>query len=124
MKEEPRILVVEDDDSSREALTALLRADGYCVDDAADGVEALAMANAHEPAIVVTDICLPHMSGTELCRRLRASPQGRCATIFAITALSRDQWKSFDGAGFDAVFSKPLDYDALLTRVAERAHTH
>lgn len=66
-----RILVVEDEESYREALQAGLRKEGYEIELAADGLEGLRRFTEHPPDLVLLDLMLPGMSGTEVCRRMR-----------------------------------------------------
>jgi two-component system response regulator RegX3 len=66
-----RILVVEDEESYREALQAGLGKEGFVVELAADGLEGLRMFAAHPPDLVLLDVLLPGLSGTEVCRRMR-----------------------------------------------------
>jgi two-component system, OmpR family, response regulator RegX3 len=67
----PTILVVEDEESYQEALLAGLTREGYHVELASDGVEALQAFVDHRPDLVVLDLLLPNMSGIEVCRRMR-----------------------------------------------------
>ena len=66
-----RVLVVEDEDSYRDALMAGLTKEGYAVELAADGLEGLRRFGANPPDIVLLDVLLPGMNGTEVCRRMR-----------------------------------------------------
>jgi two-component system, OmpR family, response regulator RegX3 len=66
-----RILIVEDDESYREALHAGLSIEGYHVELAADGIEGLRRFSADPPDLVLLDVLLPGMAGTEVCRRMR-----------------------------------------------------
>jgi two-component system response regulator RegX3 len=70
--EQVRILVVEDEESYREALQAGLRNEGFAVELAADGLDGLRQFAAHPPDLVLLDVLLPGLSGTEVCRRMRA----------------------------------------------------
>ena len=67
-----RVLVVDDEPSYREGLQVALGAEGFVVDVAADGEEALVMFDAHEPEIVLLDVMLPRLSGIDVCRRIRS----------------------------------------------------
>src|SRR5689334_11750796 len=93
------ILVAEDDEGGREALAEFLRFHGYSAHAAADGAEALALACTLHPDLVVTDICMPRLSGVELCQRLRRSPSTRSVSIFAITSLAKEAWADFEEVG-------------------------
>ena len=68
----PRILVVEDEESYREALSAGLAKEGYAVELAADGSEGLRLFAENPPDLVLLDVLLPGVPGTEVCRRMRA----------------------------------------------------
>jgi len=67
-----RVLVVEDDDAIADVLRRSLRAEGHEVQTAGDGVEALSAAEAFVPDLVILDLGLPRLDGTEVCKRLRA----------------------------------------------------
>ncbi len=70
-----RVLVVEDEESYREALSSGLRLEGFSVDVAPDGSEALRSFVDRPPHIVLLDMLLPGMHGMEVCRRMRAMSQ-------------------------------------------------
>ena len=110
------ILIVEDDEPIRFALRELLEAEGYEVVVAADGREALAALSRITPALVVTDLNMPHVDGVALCRRLRADPATRKVPIVVLTAAHR-----IDGitGRVDAIIRKPFDIDDLLATVAQ-----
>jgi two-component system response regulator RegX3 len=67
-----RILIVEDDESYREALHAGLSLEGYDIELAANGPDGLRLFAQHQPDLVLLDVLLPGMAGTEVCRRMRA----------------------------------------------------
>ncbi len=75
---EARLLVVDDEPSIRELLTASLRFAGFEVVGAADGAEALRMAEQHRPDLVILDVMLPDLDGFTVTRRLRE--RGRCCS--------------------------------------------
>ncbi len=68
-----RVLVVDDETSYRQGLRAALTAEGYTVDLASDGEEALIKFGANEPDMVLLDVMLPKLSGLDVCRRIRAT---------------------------------------------------
>jgi len=79
------ILVVEDDEATREAIAELLRSEGYPVATARDGAEAHAYVNASLPEIVLLDLHLPHVGGFELLREWRAHPRTADLPVFVLT---------------------------------------
>ncbi len=114
-----RILLAEDDDHMRRLMSVALRSDGYVVVEVSNGEAFLEAARRfHEerdpPALVVSDIRMPGMSGLEVVRRLRA--WGWTVPIVLVTAFGDDD--TLDAASRDgatAVFSKPFDLDDLRT---------
>jgi two-component system response regulator RegX3 len=81
-----RVLVVEDEASYREALVSGLRLEGFDVEVAADGYEALRLVEKCEPDIVLLDMLLPGMHGIEVCRRMRAVSQVPIVMVSAVDA--------------------------------------
>ena len=74
------VLVVDDEHDIRELLRFNLREAGFVVEAAGTGAEGLSLARSMQPAVVVLDLMLPDLSGTELCRQIRASCAFRCAS--------------------------------------------
>ncbi len=82
----PTILLVEDDELNRDSLRRLLRRRGYEILLAVDGDEALAVARAEAPDLVLMDMRLPGIDGWEATRRLKSDPATRGLPIIALTA--------------------------------------
>lgn len=114
-----KILVVDDDDSAREAICALLDGRGYRLETAVNGPNALTMAEAIMPDLILLDVMMPGMDGFEVCRHLREADRLREVPILLLTALD-DRGSRLQGlqAGADDFLSKPIDGQELLTRVA------
>ena len=112
------ILVVEDNARNMALLRDVLQATGYRTLQASTGREALALATAQEPALVLMDIRLPDMDGTEALRLLRGNARTASIPVLAVTAqaMAGDR-ERFIEAGFDGYLSKPIDVDALLAAV-------
>ncbi len=110
-----RILVVDDDPKIVSLLKRGLSYEGYTVDTASDGPEALAKAREREPDLVVLDIMMPGIDGVEVSRRLR---QGGDVPILMLTAKGTvaDRVAGLD-SGADDYLVKPFDFDELLARV-------
>ena len=111
-----RLLVVDDEPALRESLARALMAEGYTVDTAADGVEALSSIAAAEPDAVVLDVLMPGLDGLAVCRTLRH--EGRGLPILMLTARDAvdDRVAGLD-AGADDYVVKPFALDELLARV-------
>ena len=115
------ILLVEDDAFAREALLTLLTDDGYRVTAVADGVQAYQAACADPPALVISDVEMPHGGGFDLVRRLRTHTATAHVPIVLVSALSEPNRRVHGlDLGADDFVAKPVDYDELLARV--RAH--
>jgi two-component system response regulator MprA len=113
-----RILVVDDERAVRDSLRRALTLEGYDVDLAADGEEALAKLDGHiaEPDAVVLDVLMPRMNGLEVCRQLRA--RGNRIPVLMLTARDQveDRVEGLD-AGADDYVVKPFALEELLARV-------
>ena len=111
-----RILVVEDDPTVSEVVVEYLRRSGYEVYAAADGLSALAAADARPPDLVVLDLMLPALDGFEVCRRLRARGP---VPVIMLTALGEesDRLTGLE-LGADDYVTKPFSPRELVLRVA------
>ncbi len=85
-----RILIVEDDAARRYIVTAALRRSGFEVAEAATGEEALQLATAQRPDLIVLDVHLPGIDGFEVCRRLRSCPETASVPVLHISAVYGD----------------------------------
>jgi two-component system response regulator MprA len=111
-----RVLVVEDDQSVRDAVARALRYEGYDVRTAFDGTDALTHVADDDPDVVVLDVLMPGTDGLEVCRRLRA--QGDFRPVLMLTARHEvsDRVAGLD-AGADDYLVKPFALDELLARL-------
>jgi len=111
----PKILVVEDNESSRDMLARRLTRRGYQVISAADGRRGIAMAQEQSPDLIIMDMSLPEIDGWEATRRLKADPATRVIPIVALTAhaMASDRKKAMD-AGCDDYHTKPVDFESLV----------
>jgi len=107
-----RILIVDDYDPVRWTLANLLQSEGHEVDQAADGLQALACFAAHPADAVLLDLHLPHMGGLEACRRLRQASQVPILMISTSNDPSLQQQALACGA--DAFVTKPMEFESLL----------
>lgn len=105
-----RILVIEDNASTREFLSCLLEAFGYSVRCAEDGLRGVEMAIGDPPDVIVCDVHMPKLDGFGVLRHLKQNPATRNIPLIAVTALAMvDTRKQLLSAGFDAYLPKPVD---------------
>jgi len=105
-----RVLVVEDQDDSREMLRVLLESMGHVVVEEADGEAGVAAIQREHPDIALIDIGLPIMSGYEVARRIRENRSLDDVVLVALTGYGRDSdIEAAKAAGFDAHVTKPAD---------------
>ncbi len=107
-----RILVVDDNEASRYALTRLLKHEGYQVDQAATGTEALErMAGRQRPELVVLDVVLPDISGIEVCRRIKSARETASVLVLNTSAaLTRSHDRAYGlDSGADGYLVQPID---------------
>jgi two-component system response regulator RegX3 len=115
MADPPLILVVDDEQSYRDALAVALQREGFLVETAADGPDAIERFDAARPALVLLDVMLPKISGIDVCRELRARSRvpiimvtARNAEIDAVVGLE---------VGADDYVTKPFRLRELIARV-------
>ena len=118
MRTPPRILVADDTPANVRMLETRLSHDGYEVVTARDGEEALAVARATKPDLILLDIMMPKVDGIAVCRALKADPAMPFTPIVMVTALAdaKDVVAGFE-AGGDDYLTKPFDAQALSARI-------
>jgi two-component system cell cycle response regulator DivK len=113
-----RILVVEDNKLDMRLLKDILEGSGYETLQAADGLEAIDLAFASLPDLILMDIQLPEISGLEVSRRLKGDDRSRRIPIVAVTAFAMG-WHEREAldSGCDAYISKPISVLGFLNTV-------
>ena len=113
-----RILIVEDNEASRDVLARRLARRGYGVVVAVDGQEALAVARSARPDLILMDLGLPVMDGWEATRRLKGDPTTRHMPIIVLSAhaMTTDRELAL-AAGGDEFDTKPLRFPQLLEKI-------
>jgi len=115
-----RVLVVEDNEKNMKLFRDVLQATGYEPLEAKTGEEAVELALAHRPALVLMDVQLPGIDGIEALARLRGDERTASIPVLALTAqaMSGDR-ERFLESGFDGYLSKPVDVAELIQTVKE-----
>jgi two-component system, OmpR family, response regulator MprA len=111
-----RILVVDDEPAVRDSLERALRIEGYDVDLAADGSEALAAVADQHPDALVLDLMMPRIDGLEVCRRLRSGGDRTPVLVLTARDAVSDRVAGLD-AGADDYVVKPFALSELLARL-------
>ena len=116
--QQPCVLVVEDESAQREVLQYNLEAEGFRVVMAVNGDEALLMVREEKPDLIVLDWMLPNVSGIEICRRVKASPETRSIPIIMLSARSEeaDRVRGLE-TGADDYVVKPYSVVELMARL-------
>ena len=114
-----RILVVDDDPNSRKIVELMLLSQGYDLDFAENGREALTRAQTG-PDLILLDVLMPIMNGHEAVRRLKADPQTADIPVVALTALAfESDRREALAAGCDGYLSKPFTRRELIAAVRQ-----
>ena len=113
-----KVLVADDNDTSRELIREVLEMSGYDVVEAADGQDAVARARETVPDLMLLDIQMPRLDGYGVLRELRGDPQLAALRVVALTAFAMhgDRERAMD-AGFDGYITKPVDLAALRQEI-------
>jgi two-component system, chemotaxis family, chemotaxis protein CheY len=114
------VLIVEDDADLREMMAQLLTLEGYHIETAANGREALQyLSEAPRPDVILLDLMMPIMDGWEFRKRQQDDPALADVPVIVLTALDQAQARARDLNGVDFL-KKPLDFDRLLELVRRR----
>ena len=114
----PKVLLVEDNEESRDALARHLRRKGYKILVAVDGRQGVDVARAEAPDLILMDMSLPVLDGWEATRQLKAAPQTRGIPVIALTAhaMAGDREGALE-AGCDDYDTKPIEFPRLLAKI-------
>ncbi|WP_161542229.1 response regulator transcription factor [Rhodothermus marinus] len=113
----PRVLIVDDEDDILALLAYNFKREGFEVELARDGVEALEKAARWQPDVIILDIMMPNMDGIEVCRRIRRDARLRTTPILMLTARTEeeDQIQGLE-IGADMYVGKPVSVPVLLSQ--------
>jgi CheY-like chemotaxis protein len=118
--ETPRVLIVEDQEETRDLYTWCLRTEGWQVEAVPNGEELVFLAAAFAPDVIVMDLCMPVIGGIEATRRLKSNALTRHIPVVAVSAMHREDGKAMAlEAGCEAFVPKPClpaELNALLQK--------
>jgi two-component system alkaline phosphatase synthesis response regulator PhoP len=121
----PRILIAEDEKDIRELIAFTLRFAGFDVLLATNGVEAVEVAEAERPDLVILDVRMPRMSGYEACRRLKENPQTASLPVVFLSAKGQDsEIQQGLESGAEEYILKPFAPDELIQQVRDILNRH
>ena len=118
MSSEPLVLIVEDDPAQREVLAYNIKAEGYAVETAESGDEALLKVRETTPDLIVLDWMLPNVSGIEICRQIKMGQDSRRIPVIMLSARAEenDRVRGLE-TGADDYVVKPYSVAELLARI-------
>jgi CheY-like chemotaxis protein len=114
----PRILIVEDNEENRDALSRRMKRRGFEVLVAAEGKSGLAMAQDEKPDLILMDMNMPELDGWEATRQIKSSEGCRDIPVIALTAhaLAGDRERALE-VGCADYHTKPVDFAKLLAQI-------
>ncbi len=118
LPEAPLVLIVDDNERNLKLHRDVLRAAGLRTLEAATGAEAIALATAHAPDVILMDLGLPDMDGTDAARALAEDERTEQIPVVALTSLRlEDEGDRLRAAGFAGYLEKPIDVSAFPDQV-------
>jgi CheY-like chemotaxis protein len=114
-----RILIVEDHPTMREAMRLVLEREGFDIDEASDGDEALAAVRDVAPDLVLLDMSIPGVAGPDVLARVKGDPATSEVRVIVVTATGEEGRAAAMAGGADHYFTKPFSPIALLQAVEE-----
>ena len=114
-----KVLIVEDNADARVLMRSILKQEQLDVVVAKDGVEGLERARTESPDLIITDISMPRLTGGEMIRKLRESPEHKDVPILAITAYGIERAMEAIKAGASRALARPFENRLLLVFVKD-----
>jgi CheY-like chemotaxis protein len=114
-----RILIVEDHPTMREAMRLVLEGEGFDIDEASDGDQALAVVLEEPPDLVLLDMSIPGISGPDVLAAVKNDPATSEVRVIVVTATGEEGRAAAMAGGADHYFTKPFSPIALLHAVEE-----
>lgn len=113
-----RVLIVDDSDVLRKIVSFNLTKEGFIVEEARDGLEALEKLKANKPDLVILDIMMPHLNGFEVLKRMRADPELSNIPVIILTAKGgENDAKTALSIGANGFLTKPFSPVKLVEEV-------
>lgn len=118
MTKQEKILIVDDDEDILDFISYNLHKNGYLVEEASNGLEAIEKTTSFKPDLIVMDVMMPEMDGITACKQIKSMPKFKDISVVFLTARSEEgtELEGFD-AGADDYISKPLKPRILLSRI-------
>lgn len=114
------VMIVEDNELNMKLFHDLLEAHGYRTVETRTGVEAVELARANRPDLIIMDIQLPEISGLDVTRKLKADPELRAIPVVAVTAFAmKGDEERIRAGGCEAYLSKPISVAKFLETVRQ-----
>jgi CheY-like chemotaxis protein len=114
-----RILIVEDHPTMREAMRLVLEGEGFEIEEAPDGDQALAAVRAEHPDLVLLDMSIPGTPGPEVLASVKGDPETADVRVIVVTATGEEGRSAAIAGGADHYFTKPFSPIALLQAVEQ-----
>lgn len=114
-----RILIVEDHPTMREAMRLVLEGEGFDIDEASDGAQALSAVHEEPPDLVLLDMSIPGISGPDVLAAVKNDPATSEVRVIVVTATGEEGRAAAMAGGADHYFTKPFSPIALLQAVEE-----
>ncbi|MBO0726034.1 MAG: response regulator [Blastocatellia bacterium] len=116
-KRKPRVLIIEDDEYSREAIEHLLKAEGCDTRSATGGVAGYRAARRFSPDVIVLDLNLPDVDGERVLGKIRGNRVLGHVPIIVITGYSRDEIPAEVSSGAEFFITKPASFDDVIRAI-------
>ena len=114
-----KILAVDDEPDVLKVLGARLKQNDFEVITASDGKMAITQAELHRPDLIILDIMMPGMDGTEAAQRLKENPRTKHIPIIFLSAIAAGDSEGEATAGGNIILAKPFEIDTLLVKIRQ-----
>jgi len=117
---DPTILVVDDEEMTRNLLRLMLERDGFVIIEAEDGLQALEVIKGEKPDLIILDVMMPNLDGFSTCQALRSKPETADLPIILLSARAQDEAvRAGLNAGANRYMTKPISKPELVQAIRE-----